>query len=203
MKEYTPESYYKGGVCGTTYYIYALQNPIDGNIFYVGMTKMDIKSRYIAHISESRIKNDEHKNKDKNSLIQSIIKENKKPILHLIETIECICRIDEIEVPMKEINWMRFFTEMGHNLVNKVGLTKAFEPIGYKSYLNQLKSGNGVPRWYYSCGYDKNGVELFSKQRIIKDGLYWEEEKEEIKVEKAYYNPFNNPIWMKKMGLSF
>jgi len=67
------------------YYIYYLQNPITNDIFYVGRTMGKIQSRLIGHISMARICKSPT---EKDILINSLMEQNYRPLICLIEKIK-------------------------------------------------------------------------------------------------------------------
>lgn len=73
-------------------YIYALKNPITDEVRYVGKTS-NIRKRYTQHISDKR-------QTHKRSWIDSLLKEDLKPIIEILE----VC--DSITWEEREIYWM-------------------------------------------------------------------------------------------------
>lgn len=86
-------------------FIYALRNPIDNRIFYVGKTIVSLNSRLKGHISEK-------KETSKNSIIKEILSNNQEVI---IEELEFISEVDfkqtEQKLKDREVFWIKEFSE--------------------------------------------------------------------------------------------
>lgn len=87
-------------------YIYSLKNPITNEIRYIGKTG-DLHRRLQNHISHSK-----NLNTRVGNWIKSLIKDNLLPIIEIIE--EC----NEDIWQEKEIYWIKYYKDLGYNLVN-------------------------------------------------------------------------------------
>jgi len=131
----------------------------------------------------------------------ALIASGNKPTIEPLETITPISFIEFLEIAEREIYWMKYFKENGSAVMNIMGLKIVQPNAKYLWYLDCKERGVGIPVEYYYCGKDKDGNSLYHKERIISDGMKWEDDIEP-KPPIHKYNPFNNPIWMKKMGLT-
>lgn len=91
-----------------TTFIYSLSDPNTGKVRYIGKTN-NLKYRLWAHVTDATT---DRRNSHKCNWIKLLLKENKRPIISVIE-----------EVPMeiwqeREIYWINKFKENGENLVN-------------------------------------------------------------------------------------
>ena len=82
-------------------YIYVLIDPRDNNIRYVGKT-VNPKKRLENHLVPSRLRTISHKN----SWIKDLLKNNLKPKMVLLETIEIGCNWEE-----RELYWISYFKQ--------------------------------------------------------------------------------------------
>lgn len=196
MKAYTKESYFKGGF-QVMERIYVLRHPETRDVFYIGKTKKPLSDRLHGHISAAKGKSEKFRNTIKDEYIMGILATGKKPLIETVEKIVPISFIESLEIAEREIYWMKHFQSRGYSIMNIMGL-KVIQPNAkYLFYLESKEKGS-VPAEYYFCGYDKEGNGLYHKERILIDGLYWAEP---IPVITKEYNPYNNPIWRKKMGI--
>lgn len=199
MKAYTKESYFTGGF-QVTERIYTLSHPTTKEIFYIGKTKKPLSDRLWGHIAAARKKGDKFRNCIKDEHILALIASGDKPKIETIESITPISYIEYLEIAEREIYWMKQFHEKGHPIMNIMGLKITQPNAKYLWYL-ETKSKGSVSADYYYCGKDITGVSLFHKERILADGLKWEDDPLPEPIKKRY-NPYNNPFWMKKMGIT-
>ena len=89
-------------------YIYALSDPADGEIRYVGFTSKTVKHRLIEHISEAK----EGKASHRLNWIRSVLSDGRKPVAQILET------VDEDSWAEKERHWIKTLREQGKKLVN-------------------------------------------------------------------------------------
>jgi GIY-YIG catalytic domain len=148
-----------------TYFVYVLKDPTDNNeVFYVGKTVKDLKTRLSGHLSDSG------DGSEKGSRIQEIINKGDKPIIEAIETIYGTCYIDKIKNLSREYYWIRHFLKTGSPLTNIVGKDGEGKNIEYESYLNNVK--NKSLQWhYYYCGRTKYGIKVYDEERMNEDGF--------------------------------
>jgi len=196
MKAYSKEEYFEGGY-QITERIYILKDPRTESVFYIGKTKKPPCDRLHGHIAAAKNKNGKFRNNIKDALIREIIASGSKPTITMIESLTPISYIEYLEIPEREIYWMKKFKEEGHPLMNIMGLRIPQPNSEYLWYL-ECRARRSVPEKYYYCGKDKDGNSLYDKERMINDGLEWIQES--VTVKKSY-NPYNNSIWRKKMGL--
>ena len=197
MKAYRPELYHSGGY-RTTERIYTLTDPRSNTIFYIGKTRKPPADRLWGHIAAARKKGGKFRNNIKDALILEILASGKKPFITMIETISSVSYIEYLEIPEREIYWMKKFKKEGHPLMNIMGLRIPQPNSEYLWYL-ECKEKGSVPAKYYFCGKDKDGDSLYHKERILADGMAWKEEQPVLSEKR--YNPYDNPTWRIKMGL--
>lgn len=118
--------------------IYALKNPVDNKVFYIGQTTRKLKERLKEHIMCNV-------NKDKRDIIDSILMNDKLPI------IEAIVKIETIEIN----NYLDLFEMYTiQQFSKKTKLTnKAFAPRDY-----QLIFKNIVDKLAYKYNSDKKYI---------------------------------------------
>lgn len=196
MREYTKEIYFKDGF-QVKERIYVLKNPMTNEIFYIGRTKKPLSDRLHGHISAAKGKSDKFTNAIKDAYIRDLIKSGVKPKIGGIETIIPISYIEYLEIAEREIYWMRHFQEKGCLIMNIIGLRISQPNAKYLWYL-EMKRKKSVPNEYYFCGTDIAGVNLYDKERLLSDGMYWYEDAKEY---TERYNPYNNWRWKLKVGL--
>ena len=95
------------------YRIYTLQNPINGDIFYVGKSFMPLSTRLQGHIWESYQEKRKWVNKKKGALIRAIINSKSKPIIEELE----ICENEE-QYDSSEKYWIAQLFAWGCPLLN-------------------------------------------------------------------------------------
>ena len=103
--------------------IYILIDPNTNKIRYVGMTKLSLEHRLSLHLREKL------KITHKSYWINSLKKDNKKPIIQLIDNSDNL-----EELANKEINWIQYYLKQGENLTNHI---IDFSPRPYKSFLDK------------------------------------------------------------------
>lgn len=91
----------------STIYIYALRDPRDGKVFYVGKT-IQLQVRFADHCRAGR----REKNPMRRRMILELRKEGFKPILHILES----CTDEKWQE--REIFWIREYRRLGHPLCN-------------------------------------------------------------------------------------
>lgn len=89
-------------------YIYALSDPADGEIRYVGFTSKTVKRRLMEHIAEAK----EGKVTHQLNWIRSVLSEGRKPIAQVLEI------VDEDSWADRERHWIKTLREQGKKLVN-------------------------------------------------------------------------------------
>ena len=88
--------------------IYVLCDPITNNIRYVGKA-VNLYIRIRKHFNQSRLIKPNHKN----NWIKSLLSNNQKPTVLIIE--ECL---DEDSLNRAEIKWIKYYKELGCDLTN-------------------------------------------------------------------------------------
>lgn len=106
-------------------YIYVLRDPNDNEIRYVGKSD-NPKERIIEHIRKSK-----YKKTYKNNWIQKLLKEDKKPIMEIIDTVQ------KYEWSEKEKYWVKYYKDKGYNLTN---LTEGGDGGNFGDEINKLIS---------------------------------------------------------------
>lgn len=127
--------------------IYALFNPVTETYFYVGATGLDLNKRLNGHMSST------DKNKDKVAIISSILKENKRPEIILLEEVDISVSTE------REAYWMDKMIKSGHFIVNK-----CFKGKGRKPSDNAKVQVN--------LGFTEEVIELHGGKDKFKEVLY-------------------------------
>lgn len=135
--------------------IYKLLDPETLEIKYVGKTKESLIRRLNKHIFNKT------KNSNVNKWIKSLIKDDKKPKIMLIER----CSFEEWE--QKEIYWIKFYRNINKNLLN---MTNGGEcgSLGYihtQDAKNRISLLNSRPK---SKEWIKNAADAMTKVRATK-----------------------------------
>lgn len=99
--------------------VYALINPIDNSIFYVGQTGKQMRTRLQLHRSEAK-----KRKYEVSKIIYKILSKGLNPEYIILEKWK---RTDN-RIRVKNINllegfWIREMVRQGHKLTNKVGLS--------------------------------------------------------------------------------
>ena len=89
-------------------YIYTLVDPITNEVRYVGRS-VNPKKRYHRHLSESRYGTRSHKK----AWVRSLIQQDQKPILEIIETVP-----PDLPWQPREQYWIRHYRSKGIKLTN-------------------------------------------------------------------------------------
>lgn len=155
--------------------IYALENPIDGKIFYIGATTKSLQERldsHYQHLNEA-IKGSRPLNKRLTFL---------KELLPIKATIKLLQKCEDNLYDL-EVFYISKFTEEGYSLLNETkggqgGLTTSFKseeelkqiyskisnansgkskPEGFAEHLSEIRKGKGNPA-YGKTKYEKVGV---------------------------------------------
>lgn len=92
-----------------TTFIYSLSDPDTNEIRYIGKAN-NLKYRLWSHLHEAK---HDLRNQHKCNWIKSLLKEDKKPVIAIIEEVS----IDNWQA--REIYWISQFTTWGFNLINK------------------------------------------------------------------------------------
>lgn len=90
----------------STVYIYALINPIDDQVFYIGATK-NLPQRISGHVSYRYFRND-----NKSKILRDIIEAGKKPEILCLDN----CSGDDTAVRFLEEFYIDLFRSYGFNL---------------------------------------------------------------------------------------
>lgn len=172
------------------YKIYVLKHPQTSEIFYVGQTVQTLELRLLGHINDSGY------NKDKSDIISQIIQTGNKPIIEAVETIISRCYIDRLAVNDREMFWIKHYKSLGCTLTN-IADNKCHE---YRTYLSSIKSGQSSYHYYY-CGITYGGHKVYDAARLEADGFRFPEEpKPEYRYGSSNYSPFDNEIFIRKIG---
>jgi group I intron endonuclease len=89
-------------------FIYALIDPINGDVRYIGKT-IDLKVRFRLHLNQT------WKNIHKNNWIKALLAQGKEPIMEVIETIP---NSDDTDWQIRETHWIQFYRALGSPLTN-------------------------------------------------------------------------------------
>lgn len=197
-------------ICATTFkphyteYVYSLRSPINWQIFYVGKTQ-SMNMRFGQHLGEAK------KNPlktAKNTIINEILSEGLCPIMREIDKTYVRTSLDKYHAAYKEVFWIKFYNEIGWNLVNVKDINADLECFDYSRYIRKISQ-----RKYndYFFRKDADGNDIYDLKRLSMDGYAPPEEKkpeEEWKpswnenfISFGGYNPYKNPRWREKVDL--
>lgn len=131
--------------------IYRLIDPKTNLVRYVGQTTKKLEKRLSSHINKA--KNTPNKTTHKNTWIKSLISENLKPIIELIEV------VSDDEWKEKEKYYIKKYKELGFDLLNlSEGGDSGCMPGGKRIWNSEIDYIN----W-------KNKLSESAKKRIISD----------------------------------
>jgi len=106
-------------------HIYILKDPINNEVRYVGKSD-NPKERFVDHIRKSK-----YTKTYKNNWIQNLLKQEKKPILEIIDTVQVN------EWSEKEKHWIKYYKNIGCDLTN---LTEGGDGGNFGNKINKLIS---------------------------------------------------------------
>lgn len=145
--------------------IYILKNPTNNEIFYVGKTSKDLKTRLLGHISDTG------KDTNKGRYLKNILEStDDKPIIESIEIIPCICYVDKLKASEREYFWMKYYHDKGCPLTNYLGIESSPNHSQYEIYLKSIAEGRVDIKFYY-CGKTKYGINVFDEEKMNEDGF--------------------------------
>jgi DNA-binding XRE family transcriptional regulator len=98
-----------------TYQIYALVDPRDQTIRYIGVSK-DVQTRLAQHMREVQ--------NEKRKWLSELYQQGLVPDIKILETIEAEQDADII-YSQRELHWIRYFSQAGAPLTNISGLPRA------------------------------------------------------------------------------
>lgn len=131
--------------------IYTLIDPKTNLVRYVGQTTKKLEQRLSAHINKA--KNSSNKTTHKNTWIKSLINENLRPIIKLVEV------VSDDEWKEKEKYYIKKYKEFGFDLLNlSEGGDSGSMPGGKRIWSSEIDYIN----W-------KNKLSESAKKRIISD----------------------------------
>lgn len=199
-------------ICATEFrphyieYVYSLRSPINWEIFYVGKTQ-SLNLRFGQHLGEAK------KNPlktAKNSIINEILSSGLCPIMREIDKTYVRTKIDKYHAAYKEVFWIKFYKEIGWDIVNVKDVNADLECFDYSRYVRKI-----TQRVYsdYFFRKDGEGNDIYDLKRLSMDGYAPpQEEKTENKEWKPFwdekfisfggYNPYMNARWREKVNLS-
>lgn len=153
-----------------TYHIYVLKHPVTNEIFYVGKTTKDLRTRLSGHLSDSG------DGSEKGTYIKTIFETGEKPIIEAVETLHGTCYLDKMKFSEREYYWMKYFKDKGCPLTNRIGLEENAGSNEYQAYLKTVARRETSWHYYY-VGKTKFGVEVYDEERINEDGFTMPEDK--------------------------
>lgn len=110
-----------------SYKIYCLKDPLNGDIRYIGQTKTTLAHRLWRHVNIKE-KHETHRGR----WIESLKKQNLKPIIELLE----ICD-NEVEMNNREIYLINEYKENGFDLVNSCDGGRGGDTFSMKSEIEK------------------------------------------------------------------
>lgn len=137
-----PEPQSQRGIVNRGYQIYALIDPRDNLIHYVGLS-ISAESRFIGHISG------QSGNVQEKQWILDLQQQGLIPILQILETIEPGNNAYSIACE-EEFYWIREMASQGHPLLNISGVIRTYVPapmgkprsVGIQSPIEEQSNGN-------------------------------------------------------------
>lgn len=189
--------------------IYGLVNPITGELFYIGCTKYNLYARLAIHITAAK-KNDERPVYDE---VRQIIKHRKNPIIITIEEVENEVEKEGLKTALsleaqyiislcelgtlKNICWNKYYSSTLNIFwppKNKIELWRTFEE----------KDSEAFPPPPYLSSEERITWHNLRRYRGLTKFCYDAPPTIVVqnKKENKEYNPYNNPFWMKKMGIT-
>lgn len=174
----------------TTYRVYVLKNPINDEIFYVGVTSKPLKHRLNGHMGGLK-----NKPTAKNEYILRLVEAGHKPIIEEIEVISATCYIHRAYALHRELYWIRHHKEQNLALTNGTG----FAPCKTEYDAYQEKINAGETEWkYYLCGTLPDGRHVYDIEALSKDGFRLPAPPPKPEPEPSY-KPFENQRFLEKL----
>lgn len=192
---YSPTLYLEDSYVGQ-FKIYTLRNPFTKEIFYVGQTMQALNTRLSGHIGETGA------NREKIAYIKEIVNRGQKPIIEAIEVVATTCYIDRVMVNQRELYWIKYYKDLGCNLLNKSGIDSDGTYRIYSGYLASLKRGETMWHYYY-CGKTAGGYEVYDETKLKADGFRLPIPVEPVSkkgYESPSYSPFDNNRFWERLG---
>lgn len=147
-----------------TYHIYILKHPETGEVFYVGKTTKDLKTRLSGHLSDTGLST------AKGQYLQKLFDAGLRPEIEAIETIHGTCYIDKVKLSERELFWIKYFKNKGVELTNIAGIEDDAKSAEYHGYLASIKRGESQWKYYY-CGKTKYGIAVYDEEKLNEDGF--------------------------------
>ncbi len=94
--------------------IYALRNPLDNSIFYVGRTASSLAKRLMMHLASPK-----NGNKRKEEIFKILSDMKLKPTIEKLEEFKPICEAEYIGLHEKEGFWINHFKQLGEPITNR------------------------------------------------------------------------------------
>ncbi len=103
------------------YQIYALIDPRDNLVHYVGIS-VNVQTRFIMHLGGNSVSRQER------HWIADLKREGMSPTLRIIETVEASDNSHALACE-RELYWINEMLRLGHPLVNKLGVVRSYVPV--------------------------------------------------------------------------
>lgn len=134
-------------------FIYGLKNPTNEEVFYIGCTQHSLKERWQCHYyNVNEVETGRRLTNDRLDYLKKLL-----PIKCEIFLIE---EVDEEDMYKKEIEWIKFYRDLGYNLVNGTDGGRGVSTVSYynteKRKLLGLKISLGNSGVKRTEGYKRN-----------------------------------------------
>ena len=170
-----------------TYTVYYLKNPINDEIFYVGITTKILKYRLNGHMAITK------PNPSRKDLyIAEIVKAGQRPLIEEIEVLPAVCYAHKMYAFHREQYWISYYKGVNPNLTNGKQPTST----EYDIYKRVIESGQTEWR-YYLCGKTPTGQNVYDIEHFTQDGFSLP--KPPPAIELNSYNPFENQRFLEKL----
>jgi hypothetical protein len=126
-------------VSDKSYQIYALIDPRDNTVRYVGIS-IDADERFISHL------HDPNASLPKTRWIRELRQEGLSPVMQILETIEAGANALSLAC-QRELHWINEMQRRGYTLLNVMGVTRDYSASYYPRPLsNMLRKDEGKPK---------------------------------------------------------
>lgn len=158
--------------------IYKLIDPRDNRIFYIGATKLPLKTRLTQHIYQARVYDRNGCCLDRMRLISAIVDSVGSPLIESIKV------VDYSDAHKYEVKYYMYYKKRGHNLL------QSSDSFSYNRRYNTIKFGRRrVERFNFDLS---PSVVHRAKITSSKEGLTLSEKINELLIE------YNNKKYSKK-----
>ena len=123
---------------GKIYQIYALIDPRDNAVRYVGLS-IDADERLISHL------HDPNANLPKTRWVRELRQEGLSPIMQILETIEAGANALSLAC-QRELDWINEMQRRGYSLLNVMGVSRGYSASYFPSPSRKPRKDDGKPK---------------------------------------------------------